>query len=960
MKLKCQLYIDNSDDVIGVEERYELVDFFQFETIELTSAIKTIQEVDKVFTDYTKEFVVPASKTNNKLFKHFYSTKIQGGFDARVKRKARIFLNGFFFKQGYIRLQSSQVKNGYVYSYTLNFFGALSGLEDVIGEDELTVLSDLQKYNHDYDVDTVFDGLTSGLQLKGEKTDIYGFSVGTMEAYGTAGRNISRDVVYPMISAENKWYYDSGGTTADSTFNQGLSVNLYNDNGAGSPDNNYGIHYTSLKPAIKVAHIIDAISEQYESINFKEDSFVYSNELNDLYILLHNTHSILATSKGDFDEDSVRLDVLGDRSFSFNTGEDLRPIITYSRVEQGWNTQVAQNRTEMTLNITVNAPVSDIQFFVDLYDDTNVIDTREFTSSSVSMTTNITSKSYKEWSNLYYVIRSTGGLTDFDTDLELTEYYETIKGIENIRKWQSQWDDPTITWDSNTKTGTYLGRAGYNFLTRIDILKHLPKMKIIDFLKGLFQMFNLVADVDRDTGEIDIIPLKDYYNNGVDRDITNYIDTFNYDVDRVQLYGKFDFKYQEPKTFGLINHNDLNQDKFGDLEFDATQNGGQFNLVFDNQKYEVNAPFEKLYYTRLPDEDSSVTNQNRNTTICSSWLADKDQSPVLTKPILFYNTNQAVDTATYKFGMRGVSTPAFISTYNRAGNSNSDESYSLNFGSEIDEFSFNLVENSLFELYYKSFIENVFTEDARNVKFEARLPLSLLFSYSLADRFIIEGTPFRINEITTNLNTGKSQLDLITDFEIIEEVVADVTPPSQVTGVIRQSSFTRGLEIRWEEATDNVAVTGYNIYVDSVLYKTVGVTNIARIRDLSPSTSYDIQVSALDAAGNEGTLSAVVAMSTGALSDVTPPSTPQNVVTTLLGSTAITIEWDESRDDTAVTDYRVFVGGVFNQTVLAPTTTATIGSLTANTDYEIEVTARDAAGNESFKSTSITVRTLIT
>ena len=234
MKLKTQLYINTSTD----GENWELIDFFHFEDIEITSAIKTIQEVDKVFSDYSKEFVVPASKNNNKIFKHFYSTNISGGFDARIKRAGRIFINGVFFKQGYVRLQGSSIKDGYVYSYNLAFFGALSGLEDVIGEDELVDLTTLRKFNHDYDVNTVFSGLTKGLQLGSSG----------MEEYGASGVSLNRDVVYPLVSAVDKWYYDSrqlGSNPAglvEEEFKEGKSTNIYTDDGTGTPSSLSLIH----------------------------------------------------------------------------------------------------------------------------------------------------------------------------------------------------------------------------------------------------------------------------------------------------------------------------------------------------------------------------------------------------------------------------------------------------------------------------------------------------------------------------------------------------------------------------------------------------------------------------------------------------------------------------------------------------------------------------------------------
>ena len=952
MKLHTQLYIDVGQDPLSDTPDYQLVDFFDFESIEITSAIKTIQEVDKVFTDYTKDFVVPASTNNNKIFQHYYYTKLTGGFDARIKRRARIFINGVFFKQGYIRLQSSQIKDGYPYSYSLNFFGALSGLEDVIGEDELSSLDYLKRYDHSYSADDVLSGLTSGLQYRS----------GSMEVYGGINPTISRDIVYPLISADDSFFYDSDGTADISqTFRNGTAENLYNNNG-GTPDGNKGLTYTNLKPAIKVSNIIDAITEKYTSINFAPDSFVYENQFKDLYLLLHNNKGILDTVKGDFESQSARFDVNDVSDFTRATGNDVRPLLTYNRIEYGAllsSSQLARRRQKLDLTVTVNVPASDIQYYVELYDDTRVLQSWSPKATS-TLSYTLETKDEKYWNNLHYVVKSDGGLTDFDLSLSITSYYETAKSLSNLVKWTKDYQSPDINWSSNSETATYTSVSGYNFITEIEILKHIPKMKVIDFLKGIFQMFNLVADVDADTGQINVITLNDYYNAGTDRDITDYIDTYNYDVDRVQLYGKMDFKYEEPKTFGIINHNEQLQDDFGNLSYDPNNDdNGSFNLVFDKGNYEVKLPFEKLYYERLSNE-ATITpplEQDKRTDICWGWLVDKDQNTTLTKPILFYNTNQSVNTTKYKFGVKGVTTPVFISTYNRAGNSNSDESYTLNFGAERDEFSYSVVDNSLFNLYYRGYITNIFNQLARNVKVEARLPLSFLFEYKLNDRLLIDGVPFRINEITTNINTGKSQLDIITDYGIV--VPEDTTAPSQVTGVTELSSSSSGFEISWNEATDDIAVTNYNIYVGGVLNKTVGSVLTTRITGLSPSTLYNIQVSALDKAGNEGTLSTGVNMTTDASpTDVTPPSVPLNLRTTLIGTTAIGIEWDASTDDVGVDVYRVYVDGVFNQNVSHPTTTANIGGLVTGTEYTITVSARDAAFNESAKSTPLIVSTI--
>jgi hypothetical protein len=88
---------------------------------------------------------------------------------------------------------------------------------------------------------------------------------------------------------------------------------------------------------------------------------------------------------------------------------------------------------------------------------------------------------------------------------------------------------------------------------------------------------------------------------------------------------------------------------------------------------------------------------------------------------------------------------------------------SINFFSERNEWSYIPNENSLFEENYKEYIKDIFNEKRRITKVKAFLPLRILLKYSLADRFIITGNKYKINSITTNLQTGESDLELLNE-----------------------------------------------------------------------------------------------------------------------------------------------------------------------------------------------------
>ena len=251
----------------------------------------------------------------------------------------------------------------------------------------------------------------------------------------------------------------------------------------------------------------------------------------------------------------------------------------------------------------------------------------------------------------------------------------------------------------------------------------------------------------------------------------------------------------------------------------------------------------------------------------------------------------------------------------------------------------------------------MFNNESRNLKIEGRLPLSFLFEYSLADRLIINGAPYVINEITTNLNTNKSQLDLITAFDINLEEFVDVTPPADVVGLAIETTLTDRVRMIWNQNIET-DLAGYKVYVDGVLYATLGLQNNIMITGLSQSTSYAIKVTAYDEAGNESSLSSAteVTATTGSASDVTSPTIPTNLRATLIGSTGFTVAWDASTDDTGVTMYKVYLDNVL-QTPSDANTFYTFGGLLPDTDYGVTVEALDAAGNVSARSAKLEVRT---
>jgi len=121
---------------------------------------------------------------------------------------------------------------------------------------------------------------------------------------------------------------------------------------------------------------------------------------------------------------------------------------------------------------------------------------------------------------------------------------------------------------------------------------------------------------------------------------------------------------------------------------------------------------------------------------------------------------------------------------------------------------------------------------------------------------------------------------------------------------------------------------------------------------LSAATTYSYTVAARDAAGNISPNSANVSIT---IADTTPPSTPTGLTGAAAGSSGANLSWSASTDNVRVTGYIVRRNGV--QVATPATTSFADTGLSAATTYSYTVAARDAAGNISPDSTSVSVTT---
>jgi len=680
MRREVQLYIQDTR-----------VDLFQDETISITDSIQNISDISKVFTPFSKQFNLPASSTNNKLFKHYYNFDITGGFDARFRVDARIEINHVPFKTGQIRLDGVSMKENHPHTYKVVFFGKPSDLKDIFGDEELNALNPLSTYDFTYSsgaINNMRTAFTTGLQSD-----------------QTAATNLSnRNIVLPLILLKEYYTYDTGNT------NKLKNVN-------------YSDLQKELKPAIKVKRVIEAIETQYNiDFNMTDEgsvkTFFGSDMFDELYLWLHREKTPITKPETDPPTFGVDITTRGKKltfaDFTYSSGSG--DILTANKlvVNKGESYTIRLVLDPATTNNTGEIIVKDKTTNELLFYREDV----PFSNSS-----NIT---------VPLMNLTSGNLDQRTYDIEFRINCQVAVSFGAL-----------TTGMTITKNGATLHNYSYSAFSLSDLFfiqDYLPKMKVLDFLTGLFKMFNLVAYTKKDSSQIYVQTFDDYMTLGVSRDITKYVDITQSAIDRPVPYNRVNFKYSNPVTQTSLRFVNQFSQVFGDLRYSAPEK-------YDGQEFNQEVPFERTVLINLQDHHGNQTNN------VIGWWVDDSGSTALGKPYIFFN--RVVDSSSYTV------TSSNLTSYNAPSNVSNDENHTLNFGAEYDEFNGDVNTNSLFSRFYQQYIEQSFNLKGRIIKISAQLPVSFILNYTVNDIIVINGQEYYINSLTTNLATGKSELELI-------------------------------------------------------------------------------------------------------------------------------------------------------------------------------------------------------
>jgi len=520
----------------------------------------------------------------------------------------------------------------------------------------------------------------------------------------------TNDVIVPFISHTNRYYYDSSSGHGND------QRNLYYNTGGG---HNHGLLWSDLKYAIRLNSIIQAIGTKY-GLTFSTDFFNSSNlDYYNLFMWLHR-------AKGDVQgvEGSIKPPVI------INAWSGTGVVSYFST-----NTTLIVTETTGAGNVTLQTVTAGTDYKILAYRNGELI----FESNSLSGNQTLNLGVFDAAQYTFYI---------------QSQVVITIQINIDIPRYDLPDNPTTVVYDAYN-TGSF--NTNNNFV--FDIAQQTPEIKVIDFLTGIFKMFNLTAYLENDI--VVVKTLNSFYATSNVYDITKYITTDTKAVNVALPYKQIDFGYEDTKQLLALKHNQQFNYEWGKELYNESPE-------IDGEIYKVTLPFSHFKYERLYDINGNVLKDIQwgysATDNFNSATGNYESS--LCKPLLFYPILQTGISMSFK---PTTSTHQQITSYILPSNSRSLSSgtstSNINFKAELNEYTAtNNFTGTLFELYYKDYIMHVFNPKNRLTILKAYLPLSVLLNFKLNDRMKINDRLFLINKITTNLTTGESNFELLNEL----------------------------------------------------------------------------------------------------------------------------------------------------------------------------------------------------
>ncbi len=345
------------------------------------------------------------------------------------------------------------------------------------------------------------------------------------------------DVRYPLIANDRLWAYQSSGEDVT--------------------NNAHAIRFDELFPAVKVSKLFEAIEAQY-GLTF-QGTFLSDPRFTNVFLYGKNTIEYqFLTETSDILLDQVIATLIEDPNLP-NPGD-----LTYVNIyEDKINIIEATGAINHIITFDVQNVSAVGTFYIEVYQNGNYFQTLQGDSSAVIGFVSIQNTSGLNTS-LTFKMKATNTM---NVDILLTYQIQGFNGLTNYAQ---------ISTVQTSLTGN------------VSLNNTLPDIKVSDFFSGVLKEFNMTCvGIEKDVFEI--LPLDEWYQQGAIVDITPYTDIDSIDIERIKLYKKIAFKYQQSESFVNRQFFKLANTEYGNTEY---------QFAYDGSEYVIEVPFENLLFTR--------------------------------------------------------------------------------------------------------------------------------------------------------------------------------------------------------------------------------------------------------------------------------------------------------------------------------------------------------------------------
>ena len=731
------VYLDLSDD-------QPMTANFQF---------KDIQDFKSNKGNHTFNFRIPSTPNNNLFFADYFEVTSFGSFNPKKKTEATISKDTIDVFSGYIQLTNVFTSDNEVSAYECVVFSSVSTLGQIL-EGKLISEFDWTEYSHNPTPQLVQDSMNR-------------------DAVGLFGG----DMVYSLYDYGSQHV---GGTNQVSCTNPPVGS-------SGTPTN--PINVRNLKPQIRVNKVVEKILNESD---FTYTSDFLQNQMNDLYMDINSGGQGNQTI---LDANYYRINVHG----IYPNGSDFLGAVGQYDIKFATTTQPdylnASGQYDSTTGIYSPAGLwnmSGFQISVQLNAGSGFYGS--FTFGMFNVTDNVMTQYESGVQQINNGI-GTGGWSNgmfSGTPVNAFDHSKEYKFVLTMLTSNSPTTTVLVTysrfsctpasdgWVGTVPLGLGNNQVPYDATIEYSMVANLPKIKAIDFITSLAKKFNLVIIPDEDNPtHLYIEPYSTWIEQGNELNWTDKLDTSK-DIQlkpTVDLQAK-NMKFTDAQSTDFMNS--MFESSAGRIY--GTQNVDNSSNDFGKELEEIKTIFKPVITSYIPDTEIRYCVAYGGTSgniVCEEGIR-----------LSFYcgyvitSTTQAVHIyLTEPSGVSSVTLTSFALLQNYKDADIVPSTECLTFTGEVTgALSSPTPMNSAYSVYYKRFIEETYSNEARLLKGTFHVSALDIMTMNFNDLIFVKNEWFRINKISNYplIGEGNCQVELIKVERVnqttTEGVFCDVEP----------------------------------------------------------------------------------------------------------------------------------------------------------------------------------------